>query len=90
MSVKQFAAQFRATIENIKAKGTAAIFCGNIINYLRSVENSPEPESRSGKFRFTMKELSVGGAWLCHAHSAESASACCKTFCTAASCKSGG
>jgi hypothetical protein len=24
------------------------------------------------------------------AHSAESASACCKTFCTAASCKSGG
>jgi hypothetical protein len=44
MSVKQFAAQFRATIEDIKAKGTAAIFCDNIINYLRSVENATEVE----------------------------------------------
>ena len=43
MSVKQFAAQMKATIEDIKAKGTAAIYCDNIIAYLNEVQNSPEP-----------------------------------------------
>ncbi len=44
MSVKQFAAEMKATIEDIKAKGTAAIYCDNIIAYLNEVQNSPEPE----------------------------------------------
>jgi len=44
MSVKQFAAQMKATIEDIKSKGTAAIYCDNIIAYLNEVLNSPEPE----------------------------------------------
>lgn len=44
MSVKQFAAQMKATIEDIKSKGTAAIYCDNLITYLNEVQNSPEPE----------------------------------------------
>ncbi len=44
MSVKRFANQFRALIEDIKSKGTAAINCDNLIAYLNEVENSPEPE----------------------------------------------
>jgi hypothetical protein len=44
MNAKQFAAQMKATIENVKAQGTAAIYCDNIIAYLDSVINSPEPE----------------------------------------------
>ena len=44
MSTRQFAAQFRTLIEDVKAKGTAAIYCDNLIDYLKEVENSPEPE----------------------------------------------
>jgi hypothetical protein len=44
MSTRQFASQLRALIEDVKAKGTAAIYCDNLIAYLREVENSPEPE----------------------------------------------
>src|SRR5205823_6150772 len=44
MSPKQFAAQMKATIEDIKSKGTAAIYCDNLIAYLNEVQNSPEPE----------------------------------------------
>ena len=44
MSVKRFAAQMKATIEDIKSKGTAAIYCDNLIAYLNEVEKSPEPE----------------------------------------------
>lgn len=44
MNAKQFAAQMKAMIENIKSKGTAAIYCDNIIAYLDEVQNSPEAE----------------------------------------------
>ena len=44
MSVKQFAAQFKALIEDIKSKGTAAIYCDNLIAYLTEVQNSPQSE----------------------------------------------
>jgi hypothetical protein len=44
MTVKLFVAQMRALIEDIKSKGTAAIYCDNLIAYLSEVENSPEPE----------------------------------------------
>ena len=44
MSTKQFAAQMKAMIEDIKAKGTAAIYCDNLIAYLNEVENAPEVE----------------------------------------------
>jgi hypothetical protein len=43
MSAKQFAGQMKATIEEIKAKGTAAIQCDNLIAYLDEVQKSPEP-----------------------------------------------
>ena len=44
MSVKQFAAQFKTLIEDLKSKGTAAIYCDNLIAYLNEVQNSPDPE----------------------------------------------
>ncbi len=44
MSTKQFAAQMKAMIEDIKAKGTAAIYCDNLIDYLNEVENTSEDE----------------------------------------------
>ncbi|OYU00506.1 MAG: hypothetical protein CFE40_04245 [Burkholderiales bacterium PBB1] len=44
MTTRQFASQLRSLIEDIKSKGTAAIYCDNLIAYLREVENSPEPE----------------------------------------------
>ncbi len=44
MSTRQFASQLRTLIEDVKSKGTAAIYCDNLIAYLREVENSPEPE----------------------------------------------
>lgn len=44
MSVKQFAAQMKASIEEIKSKGTAALTCDSIIAYLSSVETSPNME----------------------------------------------
>ena len=34
----------KAMIEDIKAKGTAAIYCDNLIAYLSEVQNSPEIE----------------------------------------------
>jgi hypothetical protein len=50
MSTKQFATQMKALIEDIKAKGTAAIYCDDLISYLTEVQNSPEPEP-------TLKEI---------------------------------
>lgn len=44
MGVKQFAAQFKSLIEDLKSKGTAAIYCDNLIAYLNEVQNSPETE----------------------------------------------
>ena len=44
MNAKHFAAQMKAMIEDIKSKGTAAIYCDNIIAYLDEVQNSPEAE----------------------------------------------
>lgn len=51
MSTKQFASQMKAMIEDIKAKGTAAIYCDNLISYLTEVENSPEIEPTQLKLR---------------------------------------
>lgn len=47
MSTKQFAAQMRVMIEDIKSKGTAAIYCDNLISYLQEVENAPQAEPAS-------------------------------------------
>lgn len=47
MNAKEFAAQMKATIEDIKSKGTAAIYCDNIISYLDEVQKSPEREPTS-------------------------------------------
>jgi hypothetical protein len=44
VSTKIFAKQMRETIEDVKANGTAAIYCDNIINYLKEVEASPTPD----------------------------------------------
>lgn len=41
MSTKDFALQLKATIEGIKANGTAAIYCDNLIAYLNDVATSP-------------------------------------------------
>jgi hypothetical protein len=44
MNVKQFAAQMKAQIEEIKSNGTTTLNCDNIIAYLSDVENSSEAE----------------------------------------------
>ena len=44
MSAKSFATQMRLLIEDVKSKGTAAIYCDDLINYLKVVETSPEVE----------------------------------------------
>lgn len=41
MSEKEFASQLKKTIEEIKANGTAAIYCDNLIAYLDEIINSP-------------------------------------------------
>ncbi len=43
MSAKQFAAQLKKIIEDLKANGTAAIYCDNLIAYLNEVVKSPAP-----------------------------------------------
>jgi len=52
MNAKEFAAQLKATIEDIKAKGTVAIDCDNLIAYLREVIKSPSPASTAELERF--------------------------------------
>lgn len=42
MSAKEFAAQLKATIEEIKANGTDSIYCDNLIAYLDEIVNSPQ------------------------------------------------
>lgn len=44
MSVKNFAQNMRESIEQIKANGTATLFCDNIIAYLKDVESSRATE----------------------------------------------
>ena len=44
MNAKQFATQMKTMIQDIKSKGTAAIYCDNIIAYLDEVQSSPESE----------------------------------------------
>jgi hypothetical protein len=44
MIAKQFAGQMNAVIKDLKAKGSAAISCDNLIAYLSEVEQSPETE----------------------------------------------
>ena len=41
MSTKEFALELKKTIEDIKANGTAAIYCDNLIAYLDDVATSP-------------------------------------------------
>ncbi len=43
MSVKGFARNLRIEIEAIRDQGTAAIYTDNLINYLKNIEESPEP-----------------------------------------------
>jgi len=42
IGTREFAAQLRAEIEELKGQGVAAVFVDNLINYLTSVEQSPE------------------------------------------------
>ena len=53
MSVKDFATEMKATIEDIKSKGTAAIYCDNIIAYLDQVLKSPQHEPSSADIEIT-------------------------------------
>lgn len=43
MSVRNFAAQLKAEVEQLKSQGTAAINCDHLIRFLEQVENDPEP-----------------------------------------------
>ena len=44
MSAREFATQLKTLIEDIKSKGTAAIYCDSLIAYLKEVVASPEAE----------------------------------------------
>lgn len=44
MSVRQFAGELKKTIEELKAQGTAAIACDNLIAYLASVQQAGDSE----------------------------------------------
>lgn len=57
MTAKQFATQMKAIIEEIKEKGTAAIYCDNLIAYLDEVQKSPEPEPSPVDFERYKAEL---------------------------------
>lgn len=43
MSQSQFAAQLKAVISDMKAKGVAAIYSDNLIDYLSDMEKWPDP-----------------------------------------------
>jgi hypothetical protein len=44
MNTREFASQLKALIQDIRSKGTAAIYCDNLIAYLNEVQKSPEAE----------------------------------------------
>ena len=44
LNTRSFAVQLRELIEDLKSKGTAAIYCDNLIAYLKEVEMSPGME----------------------------------------------
>jgi len=43
VSAQEFANQLKRTIQDVKDKGTAAIYCDNLIAYLDEVAKSPSP-----------------------------------------------
>ena len=59
MSAKEFAAQLKETIKGIKANGTAAIYCDNLIAYLDEVVNSPSPVVTEAELETYKAELQV-------------------------------
>lgn len=59
MSAKEFAAQLKTTIEEIKAKGTAAIYCDNLIAYLDEVVKNPSPVASSAELEKFKADLQV-------------------------------
>lgn len=44
MIIKQFAKDLKATVADIKSKGTTSILCDNLIAYLDHVITSPQPD----------------------------------------------
>lgn len=59
MSVKTFAAHLKQTIEEIKAKGTVAISCDNLISYLEEVIKSPSVEMSASEQEKYKADLQV-------------------------------
>ncbi|WP_269619231.1 hypothetical protein [Zhongshania sp. BJYM1] len=59
MSAKEFAAQLKTTIEGLRANGTAAIFCDNLIAYLEEVVNSPSPVVTQAELEHYKAQLQV-------------------------------
>ena len=59
MSVKAFAAQLKETIEDVRASGTAAIYCDNLITYQEEVINSPSAVVTEAELEKYKAELQV-------------------------------
>jgi hypothetical protein len=59
MSAKEFATQLKTTIEEIKVKGTAAIYCDNLIAYLDEVIKSPSPVVSAAELEKFKADLQV-------------------------------
>ena len=61
----------KALIEDIKSKGTAAIYCDNLIAYLHEVENSPEAEPTAIEIEHHKAELQRSIEANKHVHEAQ-------------------
>lgn len=59
MSAKEFAAQLRRIIVDLKANGTAAIYSDNLIEYLNNVIASPSPATSEAELEQYRSQLQL-------------------------------
>ena len=59
MNAQQFAEQMKELIQGIKDKGTAAIYCDNLITYFDEVQNSPPEKSSEVELERYKAELQL-------------------------------
>lgn len=57
MSVKQFAAQMKVFVEELKAKGVSSLSCDSILTFLNSVEKMPNTGSSARDIEFYKANL---------------------------------
>lgn len=71
MGTREFAGQMKAEIEQIKSQGVAAVFVDNLINYLTSVEQSPDPNPSAADLEHYKAQLQQHTEAMKQAHTAQ-------------------